>query len=85
MRVQIYDEEVTGDIEVIVKENVLGEDGKPTTFFGLRLYLESSDKLHQTEFDDDRSAVTFWYKEEDNRKIRDTLAKALLAIHDAGL
>jgi hypothetical protein len=80
MRVHIYDEELTGDVELITKNDVIGEDGEPTTFYGVRFYLESSDKLHQTEHDDDRSAVTFWYR--DNNKIRLAIAKAMIAIHE---
>ena len=54
MRVNIYAEELTTEVEVIEKH----VDTK--TFYGIRLYLESSNKLHQTPTDDDRSAVTFW-------------------------
>lgn len=62
MRINVYSEEITGEVDFITKDDVLGEDGSPTTFYGLRVYLDSSNVLHKTEFDDDRSAVTFWAK-----------------------
>lgn len=56
MRVNVYREELTTDVEVVdvhVPE-------KNTTYYGVRLYLASSNKLHNTPDDDDRSAVTIW-------------------------
>ena len=64
MRINIYEGEMTEDIQLITKDNVIDEDGNLTTFFGVRFFLESSDKMHQTEFDDDRSAITFWFKDQ---------------------
>lgn len=62
MRINVYAEELTDDITV-VKTHAVNQDrtaftGK--TFSGIRFYLESSDKLHNSPEDDDRSAVTFW-------------------------
>lgn len=62
MRINVYSEEMTDDIELVTKEGVIGADGEPTTFYGVRWFLESSDKMHRTEFDDDRSAITFWFQ-----------------------
>lgn len=62
MRINVYSEEMTDDIVAVEKADVIGEDGQPTTFYGIRWYLESSDKMHRTEHDDDRSAVTFWFR-----------------------
>jgi hypothetical protein len=60
MRINVYDEEMTFDAELVIKEGVIGEDGIPCTFYGLRVYLKGADELHNTPFDDDRSAITFW-------------------------
>jgi len=60
MRINVYDEEVTGEVDLIVKHGVVGADGTPVSFYGLRIYMDGSSKLHNTEFDDDRSAITFW-------------------------
>lgn len=57
MRVQIYDEEVTGECTIVEK---VADTGK--TFHGVRLFLASSDVLHNTPQDDDRSAITFWWE-----------------------
>lgn len=57
MRVNIYAEEITEDIEIVEAKSATG-----ATFKGIRFYLESSDKLHHTPQDNDRSAVTFWIK-----------------------
>lgn len=54
MRINIYAEELTNEVEMVKKVT----EGK--TFYGLRLFLESSQLLHQTATDDDRSAITFW-------------------------
>lgn len=60
MRINVYSEEMASDIELVTKEGVIGADGQPTTFYGVRFYLATPDVMHQTEHDDDRSAVTFW-------------------------
>lgn len=57
MRINVYAEEITKEVELAFKT---AETGK--TYGGVRFYLESSDKLHHTIADDDRSAVTFWAK-----------------------
>ena len=54
MRVNVYAEELTTQVEWVTKEN----EGR--RFYGIRIFLESSDKLHNTVADDDRSAITFW-------------------------
>lgn len=57
MRVQIYDEELGEGVELV--EQISREGQK---FYGLRVWLKSSQELldHSTAGDDDRSAVTFW-------------------------
>lgn len=56
MRINIYNEEFTTEIEIV--EAVAKDTG--LHFYGLRVFLKSPDDLHHSEEDDDRSAVTFW-------------------------
>ena len=60
MRVQVYREELdlNTDPEIVTKVGK-GESGEEV-FYGIRFYLHSADALHDSEKDDDRSAVTFW-------------------------
>ena len=51
---------MTGDVELVTKSNVIGADGEPVTFHGVRFWLKGTDDLHRTEHDDDRPAITFW-------------------------
>ena len=77
MRINVYQEEVTGEVSLVTKADVIGADGQPVTFYGVRIWLEGSDKLHRTEHDDDRPAVTFWVGSHyDADKLRWTLAAA---------
>ena len=57
MRINVYAEELTNDIEIVRKSpaNVPGE-----TFRGIRMFLKSPDELHDDPNDDDRSAITLW-------------------------
>lgn len=50
MRINVYGEELTHDIEIVHKDK----------FVGIRFYLHSTPQLHNNSLDDDRSAVTFW-------------------------
>jgi hypothetical protein len=72
MRVNVYAEEITGDV---VWTETTADTGK--TYGGIRIVLESSPKLHHTLTDDDRSAVTIWGSPE---KLRALLSKALLKV-----
>lgn len=54
MRINIYSQELTKEVELISKDT----DGG--TYYGIRMYLASPDILHHTPDDDDRSAITFW-------------------------
>lgn len=58
MRINIYDEEITGEVELVTK--VASDTG--LTFVGLRMFLASPDVLHDTASDDDCSAITFWFQ-----------------------
>ena len=55
MRINVYAEELTNQVELVTKTL---EDGRK--FYAVRLFLESSSKLHNTLKDDDRSGITFW-------------------------
>jgi len=59
MRINVYHEEMMPETEVVEKY-VQDTD---TTYYGARIYLESSPVLHSTAEDDDRSAITFWFGE----------------------
>lgn len=56
MRINVYEEELTDDIQVV------GTQASNTgiTYYGVRVYLKSPLDLHHSKDDDDRSAVTFW-------------------------
>jgi hypothetical protein len=56
MRINIYSQELTKEIELVSK---LATD-TGIRYYGVRMYLASPDILHYTENDDDRSAITFW-------------------------
>lgn len=55
MRLNIYSQELTKEIELVSKTADTG-----ITYYGVRMYLASPDILHHTPDDDDRSAITFW-------------------------
>lgn len=82
MRINVYEEELTPDVELITKAGVIGADGKPTTFAGVRFWLKGSDDLHHTPDDDDRPAVTFWFRATPDgyRHIASLLAEAAHAV-----
>lgn len=76
MRVNVYNEELTSELEVIRTTSDTGR-----IFTGVRFLLASSPRLHATEQDDDRSAVTLWA--DDPRKLRDLLQAALRGLDAA--
>lgn len=55
MRINVYSQELTKDIELVESTADTG-----TTYYGVRLYLASPEALHHTPEDDDRSAITLW-------------------------
>jgi len=55
MRINIYSQELTKEIELVSKVADTG-----IRYYGVRMYLASPDILHHTPEDDDRSAITFW-------------------------
>lgn len=60
MRIQVYAEEMTGEVETVEKNG----------YKGVRFYLQSGPALHHTALDDDRSAVTFWIPHTRNEMIQ---------------
>jgi len=55
MRINVYSQELTPEIEHVVKKADTGIE-----YHAIRLYLASPDVLHHAPGDDDRSAITFW-------------------------
>lgn len=69
MRINVYSQELTDEVNVIEKESNTG-----LVYSAVQLMLHSSEKLHHPPADDDRSAVTFWLPKSEAR--REALAKA---------
>ena len=55
MRVNVYSQELTGEVGVVEKTSNTG-----LVYTAVQLMLHSSPLLHHPPKDDDRSAVTFW-------------------------
>lgn len=72
MRTNVYEEELTGDVDLVRTR----ASGGTQVFFGARCYLKSPKSLMTA--DDDRSAVTFWFTDERRSIImRDAMKRAL--------
>ena len=69
MRINVYSQELTDEVNVIEKESNTG-----LIYTAVQLMLHSSPLLHHPPKDDDRSAVTFWLPK--SRERRESLAKA---------
>jgi hypothetical protein len=57
MRINLYEEELTDEVRVVSKT----AENTGITYYGTRFYIKSPQELHNTDNDDDRSAVTFWF------------------------
>lgn len=68
MRVNIYSQELTNEVQVEERESNTG-----ITYTAVRFILHSSDRLHHPPQDDDRSGVTFWLPRSPER--RESLAR----------
>ncbi len=55
MRINVYNEELTDEVQIVTVEPAPGRK-----YIGGRFMLKSPKNLHHTDTDDDRSAVTFW-------------------------
>jgi hypothetical protein len=70
MRINVYSQEInlnTSAVELVEQQADTG-----ITYGAVRLFLHSSDRLHDVPGDDDRSAITFWLPKSRNK--RDALA-----------
>jgi hypothetical protein len=61
MRINVYAEELTEEIELVTK-TVTDDEFGTRIFYGIRMYLLSPKELHHSIEDDDRSAITYWVK-----------------------
>lgn len=64
MRVNVYSQELTDEVQLIQKKSNTG-----LTYSAVQLMLHSSDKLHHPPADDDRSAVTIWLPKSVKRRV----------------
>lgn len=69
MRINVYSQELTDEVNVLEKESNTG-----LVYSAVQIMLHSSPLLHHPPKDDDRSAVTFWLPKSAER--RESLAKA---------
>lgn len=69
MRINVYSQELTDEINVLEKESNTG-----LVYTAVQIMLHSSPLLHHPPKDDDRSAVTFWLPKSKER--RESLALA---------
>lgn len=69
MRINVYSQELTNEVNVLEKVSNTG-----LVYSAVQLMLHSSPMLHHPPHDDDRSAVTFWLPK--SRLRREELAKA---------
>lgn len=68
MRINVYSQELTEEVNVLRKESNTG-----LVYSAVQLMLHSSPLLHHPPEDDDRSAVTFWLPKSASR--RESLAR----------
>ena len=69
MRINVYSQELTSEVNVLEKTSNTG-----LIYSAVQLMLHSSPMLHHPPEDDDRSAVTFWLPKSQER--REALASA---------
>jgi Flp pilus assembly protein TadD len=70
MRINVYSQELTSEVNTVLKGSNTG-----VTYSAVQLMLHSSPLLHHPPADDDRSAVTFWLPKSADR--REQFAQAL--------
>jgi hypothetical protein len=70
MRLNVYSEEIPTDIHFAapVAELLTKKANSGVIYSAVRMFLHSSDRLHQTPMDDDRSAITFWLPQSAERR-----------------
>lgn len=69
MRINVYSQELTSEVQTIEKKSNTG-----VIYHAASLVLHSSDRLHHPPMDDDRSAVVFWLPKSAER--REEMAQA---------
>lgn len=70
MRVNLYSQELTDEVELIRQKS-----NTDVTYSAIRWYMHSSSRLHHPPEDDDRSAATIWLPKSPKR--REELAATL--------
>lgn len=75
MRINVYSQELTDEVNLIEKRS-----NTTVVYSAVQFMLHSSDKLHHPPQDDDRSAVTFWLPR--SRERREALAQAFIRAAD---
>jgi hypothetical protein len=63
MRINVYSQELTDEVQVEEKRSNTG-----LVYTAVRVMLHSSPMLHHPPTDDDRSAVTFWLPKSQERR-----------------
>jgi hypothetical protein len=82
MRINVYAEELTGEVRIV---KTVADTGREQT--GIRFFQESAPGLHHDADDDDRTAVTFWLHRkwsEGRANFRAALVDAILLIDGDG-
>lgn len=75
MRINVYSQELTDEVQAVQKVSNTG-----LTYSAVQLMLHSSIMLHHPPADDDRSAVTFWLPKSQERRL--DLARAFEVMAD---
>lgn len=83
MRINIYSQELILDAQSLGQPARAGtlvtqEADNGVTYSGVRMFLHSTERLHDRPDDDDRSAITFWLPKSAHR--RDMLARSFEAM-----
>lgn len=69
MRINVYSQELLTEmtsqrqLETVIKESDTG-----VTYSAVRMFLASPEELHDTDTDDDRSAITIWLPQSPERR-----------------
>jgi hypothetical protein len=87
MRLNVYSQELILDDNDRALELVTKTSDTGIVYSGVRMFLHSSERLHDTADDDDRSAITWWLpKSGDNRRALISLfAQMAYMVDDATL
>ena len=80
MRINVYSQELTDEVQVEEKTSNTG-----LIYTAVRIVLHSSDMLHHPPADDDRSGVTFWLPKSKERRelLAVTFERMAAAVRDA--